>query len=325
MANIKEIARQAGVSVSTVSRVLNNHPYVSEEKRNRVMDTIKQLKYARNMNAVHLITGRTMNIAIMLPFVNHVYFSALMEGVGKGALSASYRLILCQTGYSQDKEREALDMLRNREVDGIVVLSSSISPSEIEAYCAYGPIVCCQDAGERQFSSVYINHTEAFRKAIRYLIRKGHRHIGFTVGRMDSPSTEARLIAYREMLEELGEPYRKEWILDRCLDIEDGAAIMERLFVMKERPSALLVTGDHVAAGLIYEAERRGVSIPEELAVIGFDNHPIGRMLGLTTIDNQLLQMGEMAFAILHEHIEGTQTAPVRHELDFELIERASV
>lgn len=325
MANIKEIAKQAGVSVSTVSRVLNNHPYVSDEKRARVLETMKQLKYARNMNAVHLITGKTMNIAIMLPYINHAYFSALMEGVGKEALSASYRLILCQTGYSQDKEREALDMLRNREVDGIIVLSSSITPSEIESYCAYGPIVCCQDAGERLFSSIYINHAEAFRKSIRYLISKGHRHIGFTVGRMDSPSTRARITAYQAMLQELGEPYREEWILDGCLDIEDGAAIMERLLGMKERPSALLVTGDHVAAGLIYEAGRRGFAIPEELAVIGFDNHPIGRMLGLTTIDNQLVRMGANAFHILYDHIQGVQTEPVRHELEFELIERASV
>lgn len=325
VANIKEIAKLAGVSVSTVSRVLNNHPYVREEKRARVLETMKQLKYARNMNAVHLITGKTMNIAIMLPFINHAYFSLLMEGAGQEALAANYRLILCQTGYAPDKEVEVLEMLRNREIDGIIILSSAVTPKQIEAYCAYGPIVCCQDAGERLFSSIYINHAEAFRSAMHYLIRRGHRRIGFTVGRLDSPSTRARQAAYEEVLQEIGEPYREEWILDGCIDLEDGAAIMDRLTGMEERPSALLVTGDHVAAGLIYEAEKRGLSIPQELAVIGFDNQPIGKMLGLTTIDNRLFDMGTEAFRILYAHIQGEQKEPIRKELAFELIERSSV
>ena len=113
-------------------------------------------------------------------------------------------------------------------------------------------------------------------------------------------------MAYEEVLKEIGEPYRQEWILDGCIDLEDGAAIMDRLSAMEERPSSLLVTGDHVAAGLIYEAEKRGLSIPQELAVIGFDNQPIGKMLGLTTIDNRLFDMGSEAFKMLYAHIQGS-------------------
>lgn len=160
---------------------------------------------------------------------------------------------------------------------------------------------------------------------MHYLIDRGHRRIGFTVGRLDSPSTRARKTAYEEVLKEIGEPYREEWILDGCIDLEDGAAIMNRLMDMRERPSALLVTGDHVAAGLIYEAEKRDISIPQELAVIGFDNQPIGKMLGLTTIDNRLLDMGSEAFKIVYAHIQGERKDPVRKELPFELIERSSV
>ncbi|WP_106766740.1 LacI family DNA-binding transcriptional regulator [Paenibacillus faecalis] len=325
MANIKEIAKLAGVSVSTVSRVLNNHPYVSEEKRTRVNETIKKLKYARNMNAVHLITGKTQNIAIMLPFINHAYFSILLEGIGKEALANHYRLIICQTGYDQDEEREVFEMLRNREIDGIIVLSTATPVEKIEEYCSYGPIVCCQQAGKRAFSSVYIDHARAFRSAMACLIDKGHRHIGFTVGRMDSPSTRARMSEYEKVLSELGEPLREEWILDGCLDMEEGAAIMKRLLDLSERPSAMLVTGDHVAAGLVWEARRLGISIPEELAVIGFDNQPIGKMIGLTTIDNRLYEMGAEAFRILFQCIENPDQESVQKELDFELIKRSSV
>lgn len=325
MANIKEIAKLAGVSVSTVSRVLNNHPYVSEDKRVRVLETMEQLKYARNMNAVHLITGKTRSIAIMLPYINHAYFSLLMEGIGGEALANHYRLVLCQTGYEPDKEHEVLEMLRNREIDGIIVLSTATKADQIEDYCSYGPIVCCQEAGKRSFSSVYIDHSRAFRSAMECLIAKGHRHIGFTVGRMDSPSTRARMDAYQKVIAELDEPLREEWILDGCLDMEDGAAIMQRLWNMPQRPSAMLVTGDHVAAGLLWEAGRLGVSVPEQLAIIGFDNQPIGKMLGLTTIDNRLNEMGAEAFRILYSHIQEPDQEPIQRELDFKLIERTSV
>ena len=325
MANIKEIAKLAGVSVSTVSRVLNNHPYVSEDKRARVLETMEQLKYARNMNAVHLITGKTRSIAIMLPYINHAYFSLLMEGIGGEALANHYRLVLCQTGYEPDKEHEVLEMLRNREIDGIIVLSTATKADLIEDYCSYGPIVCCQEAGKRSFSSVYIDHSRAFRSAMKCLIAKGHRHIGFTVGRMDSPSTRARMDAYQKVLAELDEPVREEWIIDGCWDMEDGAAIMQRLWDMSQRPSAMLVTGDHVAAGLLWEAGRLGVSVPEQLAIIGFDNQPIGKMLGLTTIDNRLSEMGAEAFRILYSHIQEPDLEPVQRELDFTLIERTSV
>ncbi|WP_054956532.1 LacI family DNA-binding transcriptional regulator [Paenibacillus dakarensis] len=325
MANIKEIAKLAGVSISTVSRVLNDHPYVSDEKRARVLETMKQLKYARNMNAVHLITGKTKSAAIMLPIINHAYFSALMEGIGGEALANHYRLVLCQTGYEQDKEREVLEMLRNREIDGIIILSTATPLEQIEEYCRYGPIVCCLEAGKRAFSSIFIDHSRAFRAAMEYLVAKGHRHIGFTVGRMDGPSSRARLEAYREVLSELGEPLREEWIIDGCVDMEDGAAIMKQLAAMSKRPSAMLVTGDHAAAGMLWEAGKLGISVPEQLAIIGFDNQPISGLLGLTTIDNRLMDMGAEAFRILFNHIQEPDQEPVQREVDFMFIERTSV
>lgn len=325
MANIKEIAKMAGVSVSTVSRVLNNHPYVSEEKRARVLETMEQLKYARNMNAVHLITGKTKSIAIMLPYINHAYFSLLMEGIGVEALANHYRLVVCQTGYEADKEREVLEMLRNREIDGIIILSKATPEEQIEEYCRYGPIVCCQQVGKRAFSSIYIDQSRAFRAAMECLIAKGHRHIGFTVGRMDSPSTRARIDAYHEVLQELGEPLRQEWIIDGCVNMEDGAAIMKRLAEMPLRPSAMLVTGDHAAAGLLWEAGKLGIAVPEQLAIIGFDNQPISELLGLTTIDNRLSDMGAEAFRILFSHIQEPGQKPVEREVEFALIERSSV
>ncbi|MER2256753.1 MAG: LacI family DNA-binding transcriptional regulator, partial [Priestia megaterium] len=112
MTNIRDIAKKAGVSVSTVSRVLNHHPYVKEEKRRLVEQVIHELNYEQNINAVHLSKGKTNMIAVVLPFINHPYFSLLLEGVASQALEKHYQLVICQTNYDVKKEEEALHMLK---------------------------------------------------------------------------------------------------------------------------------------------------------------------------------------------------------------------
>ncbi|MFE4714162.1 LacI family DNA-binding transcriptional regulator [Paenibacillus sp. NPDC056722] len=326
MANIKEIARISGVSVTTVSRVLNNHPYVSEDKRNAVLNTIEQLNYRRNMNAVHLITGRTKSVAVIMPLIRIYYFSIIMEGLAQEALLAQYRLVLCQTNYRPEEELKVLEMLRNKEIDGVVIVSTSLKPEVIEEYTAYGPIVTCQNSGESRFSSVYIEHYAAFRHGLQYLADKGYRSIGYCDGRKHGSSSSIRQSAFRDFHRESGLPLHEEWMIFDCLNEEHGAALLHRLSAMEERPEAIIVAGDHVAAALMIEAGKQGIRIPEDLAVIGFDNQPIGKLLGLTTIDNKLFEMGAAAFQTIHEQIHGDGgSQPVHRKLNYELIERSSV
>ena len=326
MANIKQIAQLAGVSVTTVSRVLNNHPYVSADKRANVLRTMEQLKYTRNMNAVHLITGQTKAIAVIIPFINFFYFSVILEGLAQEALQAQYRLILCQTDYQAEEELKVLDMLRNKEIDGVVIVSTALDVGTIEEYTEYGPIVTCQDSGNRRFSSIYIEHYSAFREGLQYLQEKGYRNIGYCEGRKNGNSSALRQLAYKDFFREIEHPLHEEWILFDCFTVEDGAAVLHRLLNMKQRPDALIIAGDHVAAGLIIEAGKHNLRIPQDLAVIGFDNQPIGRLLGLTTIDNQLFEMGVSAFRIILEQINGEGSGePVHCKLDFRIIERSTV
>lgn len=121
MANIKQIAQTAGVSISTVSRVLNNHPYVKEEKRKRVLDAVEELNYAKNINAIHLIKGKTYTIGVMLPFINLPYFSTIIEGIGNEALAAGYHINLCQTNYDSIEELRVLEMMKMKQFDGMII------------------------------------------------------------------------------------------------------------------------------------------------------------------------------------------------------------
>ncbi|WP_019908810.1 LacI family DNA-binding transcriptional regulator [Paenibacillus sp. HW567] len=325
MANIKEIARIAGVSVTTVSRVLNNHPYVSSNKRAVVLETIEQLKYTRNMNAVHLITGRTGAVAVILPYINSFYFSIVMEGLAHEALIAQYRLIVCQTNYSREEELKVLDMLRNKEIDGVVIVSTALTPEIIAEYTVYGPIVTCQNSGKHGYSSVYTEHYAAFRHGLQYLYDKGHRKIGYCDGRQNGSSSSFRQSAYHEFLAEKRLPFHEEWMIFDCVNEESGAAIAQQLLTMPERPEAMMVAGDHIAAGLIIEARKHGMSIPGDLAVMGIDNQPIGRLLEITTIDNQLYEMGAAAFRMFHEQINGGSHCPVYRKLEHRIIERSTV
>lgn len=325
MANIKEIARMAGVSVTTVSRVLNNHPYVSKDKRAAVLRTIEQLDYTRNMNAVHLITGRTGAVAVILPYINAFYFSIIMNGIAHEALLSQYRLILCQSNYLEEEEVKVLEMLRHKEIDGVVIVSTALKPDIIEEYTAYGPVVTCQDNGERSFSSVYIEHYAAFKEGLEYLTGKGYRSIGYCEGRSNGSSAVIRQSAYREFIAEHKLAFEEEWMIYDCTTEEDGAAAAQSLLKMPQRPEAMIITGDHVAAGLIIEARRASTSIPGDLAVMGFDNQPIGRLLQITTMDNHLYEMGAAAFRIIHEQIHSERPEPVYRKLDYRIIERATV
>jgi LacI family transcriptional regulator, purine nucleotide synthesis repressor len=325
MANIKQLAKMAGVSVSTVSRVLNNQPYVREDKRKAVLEAVKRLNYSRNMNAIHLITGKTNMIGVMLPYINHAYFARIIEGIAAEALHLNYQLIFFQTNYNPNEELKALDMLKMKQIDGMIICSKSLQWEQIEHFTQYGPILACEDTGKLSISSIYIDHYACFQLGLQYLIEQGHKYIGYCLGRAVSGSSQRRRKAYFDALASIHETVREEWMFHQIYSIEDGAAVVHQLLSMRKRPTALLVTSDQVAVGIITEARKNGIRIPEDLAVIGFDNQPIAKVFDMTTIDNKLFEMGTLACRIVHDQIVDKQKGPENRELKFQLIERSTV
>lgn len=325
MGNIRQIAKLAGVSVATVSRVLNDYPYVKEEKRKAVWEAVEKLNYTKNINAVHLAKGKTSMVGVVLPYVNHPYFSTIVEGIATEALQCGYHLLLFQTGYEANKEIEALEMLKMKQFDGIIICSRTIKWELIEAYKGYGPIVLCENVKGRDMLSVYINHYRAFAMGMNYLIEKGHRKIGYCIGRTTGTNSKDREAAYYETLKQINESPRPEWIFDHCLYIEDGKRVVTSLLQMKERPTALLVSSDQVAAGIVTFAQHKGLKIPEELAILSFDNHPISEALNITTIELPLSLMGKRAFRMIYSHLENGEVRKETEELSVRLVERLTV
>jgi DNA-binding LacI/PurR family transcriptional regulator len=325
MANIKEIAKLAGVSITTVSRVLNNHPYVSEEKRRAVHEIIEQIGYTRNVNAVHLVTGKTNIIGVILPYVDHPWFSGLIEGIMQEAHTYNYHILLCPTNYEKKEEIAILEMLRNKQIDGLIICSKANTWEHIKEYARYGPIVACEKSNEREISSIYIDSYAASSTGIHYLIEQGHRHLGIVVARITSFNNSQRYVAYKDALSRLYEPIREEWIFTNYVTMNDGIELVHRWMEMKERPTALLVAGDTVAAGIVTEAKKYGIDIPNELAIIGLDNQPIAEALDITTIAQPIHQVGMQAVRSIHNKLTNDCKEVIEVELPYELIKRKTV
>ncbi|MEH7117273.1 LacI family DNA-binding transcriptional regulator [Neobacillus vireti] len=321
MTNIRDLAKMAGVSVTTVSRVLNNHPYVSEQKRSRVLTAIKDSNYQPNINAVHLSMGKTFLIGVVVPFIDHPYFSLLIKGIAAEALRHNYKLVLFQTSYEEEKELEALQMLKQKQIDGLIICSRISGWPLIEEYLPFGPITLCEDTRGRKVSSTFVDHYQSFMTALEYLYHKGHREIGYCLYRSTGTNSKNRALAYQHFIEKYQLPYRSEYIITQCLQFEDGEKVIDRIKQMSNPPTAMLVTSDEVAAGLVTSSQNRQISIPNDLAIIGFNNQPIAQMMRITTIEIPLMEIGKKLFlqAIDESDVSIYQEVPVR------LIERETV
>ncbi|MEK5039362.1 LacI family DNA-binding transcriptional regulator [Sporosarcina sp. FSL K6-3457] len=319
MTNIKDLAKIAEVSVTTVSRVLNNHPYVSEEKRNAVLKAIKVTNYNRNINAVHLSRGKTKLIGVVLPFSDHSYFALLLKGIAKQALANNYYLVLFQTDYMERKEIEALQMLKEKQIDGLIICSRTCDMQLIEEHQQFGSIVLSEDVKGQKISSTFVNHYEIFLNALEYLYQKGHRKIGYCIGRSSGSSSFNRELAYRRFHEKYSLPYNPEYIIAECFYFEDGEKIIEQVKNMATPPTALLVTGDQVAAGIVICCQQQQISIPNDLAICGFDNQPIAKMMNITTIEIPVVEMGENLF------LQTINKDISNKEIAVKLIERGTV
>lgn len=326
MANIREIAKLAGVSVSTVSRVLNNHKYVNERKRAKILKIIEEHNYVQNSNAVHLATGKTKVLGVTLPLVNNQYYSAILEGIAAEAARHDYKLMVCQTNNNLEHERSILHLLTNKKIDGLIMFSRANSCDTLTECSEFGPIITCEANDTTTISSVHIDHYQTFLIGMEYLIQRGHRRIGYCMGRKNSFNSQHRKRAYEEKLRSIDMTPSTEWAFEDCVTIQDGIEVARKLMQLENRPSAMIVSCNHIAAGLYKEASRLGLNIPEDIAIIGCDDQSIGELLEITTVSSPSNLMGKYAFEMLHERIvnQGKVWKKQEKELLPVLVERKS-
>lgn len=292
MANIKEIARLANVSVSTVSRVLNHHPYVSEKKRRLVHQVMKELDYTPNRTAIDLIRGKTHTVGVILPYSDHPCFDKIVNGITKAAFQHEYATTLLPTNYNPAIEVKYLELLRTKKIDGLIITSRANDWDSIIAYQEYGPIIACEHTGDIDVPCAYNDRKAAYAESFRYLKSRGHKNIAFTCIREAdrSPSTADKTAAYQSVCGRLEDRH----MLSGCNDMNDGERAAEHFYTRERVPTAIYANSDEVAAGIHVFAQKNNWDIE----IIGEGNSSISRVLGFPSLDLNLEQLGIAAFSL---------------------------
>ncbi|MBF4462955.1 MULTISPECIES: LacI family DNA-binding transcriptional regulator [unclassified Rathayibacter] len=325
MTGIEEVAELAGVSKATVSRALSGRGYVSAGTKQRVELAASSLGYVVSANASSLVTGRSNNIAVIIPIINQWFFAGIIEGIERALLAAGYDLLL----YNIDKHLEARRSvfeyyLVRKRVDAIVAVTLEISPHETEALLALGkPIVGIggELPGIPTFS---IDDVAAARLATEHLLSLGHERVvhigGLTEEEMDFHVHTKRREGFFEALVAAGrQPDPSDFVPTR-FDIPGGhRAGRQVLGDPRSRPTAIFAASDEIAIGIILAARELGLSVPEDVSIIGIDDHPLAELFGLTSIRQDPRQQGELAVELvlgaLAAGARGEEPPPARHTM----------
>lgn len=308
MVSIKDVAKKVNVSVTTVSRVLNNKPDVSEETRRKVEKAIKELRYTPSGIARGLVLQKTKSIGLVIPDVSNPFYPELIKGLGRKAKEKGYSLILYDTDNNKAEEEEAIRLLRSKMVDGII-LSLSLKNKDIlkrlekEDY----PIVQIdREIKESIYPAITIDNKKSAYTATEYLIKHGHSKIGHISGDLSTETAINRLEGFKLALDKYGIPFREEWIFEGDYSKEAGKKQMEKIIKLPYRPTALFFANDLMAYGAYETIYNYNYTIPEDFSIIGHDNIEISSFVrpGLTTMDQPKYKLGQIAVETLINMIE---------------------
>lgn len=292
MTNIRDIAKLTGYSVSTVSRVINNHPYVDETKRAEILSVIKELEYVPNASARQLSYGRTKNIGVILPYTDHPYFDQLVSGIIEAAFNEDYKVTLLPTNYQVERERMYLEEFAGKRFDGLIVTSRANPLAVLLSYQKYGPIIFCEEIKETKASCVFINREESLKEALNYLKTQGVENLGVTLGRSSRLSYNSKITL--EICKKIFPNFDLQNIFWNCIDYEQGVKAAK--YFNQKKIDGVLSNTDAVAAAIL----QNGL-LESKKRVIGRDNLLISKLLAFSTIDHGLRECGETAFLLFIE------------------------
>jgi LacI family transcriptional regulator len=309
MVTIHDIAKRAHVSIATVSAVVNSSAYVSPSLKERVLEALEELDYHPDEIARSLKSKRTRTLGLIISDITNPFFTAVVRGVEDVANRSGYAVILCNTDEDPDKERTYLKVLRSRRVDGLIM-----APSVGKKSCAENlrfqnipvvfidrvPATCCTDA-------VVVDNVGGAFEAVAHLIKLGHRRIGIITGLQKISTTQERLEGYTNAFRTHKLRINKEWIKEGNSRLSGGYEKGLELLETRNRPSAIFVTNNLMTIGLMKAIVEKGLSCPEDISVVGFDDFDWAGVFRprLTAVSQPTYEMGSKAAELLVSRIAG--------------------
>lgn len=301
---IYDVAREANVSMATVSRVVNGNPNVKPVTRKKVQEVIERLGYRPNAVARGLASKKTTTVGVIIPDISNIFFAELARGIEDIATMYKYNIILSNSDQNKEKELHLFNTMLGKQVDGIVFMGGHITPEHVDEFeRSPVPVVLAGSIEESEkIPSVNIDYEQAAYDSVKEFIGRGHKHIAFVIGPLYEPDiTVKKLNGYKRALEDANIPFNEELIIEGDYTYDSGIEAFEKMLELSEKPTAILVGADEMALGVVHGAEDKGYSIPEDFEVITSDNTRLSLMVRpqLTTIVQPLYDIGAVAMRLL--------------------------
>ncbi|MGI8969071.1 MAG: LacI family DNA-binding transcriptional regulator [Chloroflexota bacterium] len=326
---IRDIAARSGVSVATVSRVINGRPDVAHGTRESVLGLIREHGYATNRNARGLAAGRTGLIGLTVPVVHAEYFNQIVAGAAEALYERDARFVLCPTQNEHDREVSLLERLMHGTTDGAILILPSESSAELLRLRENGyPFVVIDPetpVGD-DIPVVAAAHWSGAKTATDYLIGLGHRHIAAITGPTHWAASADRLAGYRSALSGAGISIVESLIQEADFRREGGYQAARGVLAHAPRPTALFCFNDHMAVGALRAAWELGIAVPDDLSIIGFDDVQLASAVSprLTTIRQPLQEMGSVAVSQLYRLLDGLMIESAQVHLSTRIVVRES-
>lgn len=307
MATISEIAAAAGVGVTTVSRYLNHHPYISADKKARIEAAIKTLGYTPSAAATSLRAQATGNIGVLVSRVTNPFFAGLFDAIERTLHAHGYQVMISQTYDDPDAEGRFLNQLKSRELDG-VILASVEAPARVAAVAKAFPgrvVVVNADVQIPNAKSLVLPHYQATRDALDYLFAQGHRHFAYMTGGAIKSARhgQSRTQAFFDFMQARGLPVEPAWLFEQVHSATEGQTLGRQIAALApaKRPDAIFTNSDEVAVGVVDSLVAANIAVPDDMAVMGYDDQPFAPFahVPLTTVHQPVAEMAQVATDLL--------------------------
>ncbi len=326
---IRDVARKAGVGLGTVSRVINGSPMVSDATRKRVLNVIAELDFVPNPTARRLSLGKTLTIAVIVPFFTRPAHLERLRGIQDSLAESEYDLIIYNVDTIQRRDACLQEVPRRERADGVLVIALSPRDEDLPSLEKADVPIVLIDANHpslTQLNRVIVDDVQGGYEATRHLLELGHRKIGYISDPLQTAfnftSSRDRYRGYRKALEEAGIAFRPEYHGQGEHGRYEAQRLAEEMLALPDPPTAIFAASDTQALGVLEAARSSGLGVPEDVSVIGYDDIEIAEYLGLTTIRQLLFELGQRGVEILLRAIEGPDLKPVTEVLPTELVPR---
>jgi DNA-binding LacI/PurR family transcriptional regulator len=322
---MRDVARLAAVSPATVSRVLNGDPTVGATYRRRVTRAVEELNYRPNRLARNLRIQRTTTIGVVVSDIENPHFSEMVRAVEDAAFRQGYRVLVCNSDESSEKQSAYLQTFADERVLGVILSPSNPRDEQITHLIDLGiPIVAFdREVADRRADAVIAENVAAARRAVELLISAGHSRITYVGGRRDVETGAERLDGFRVSMQAHGlEPHT----IDGDFRVDGGYRAVKALIAGSDQPTAIVVGNNSMTIGALRALDEAGLKAPRDLALVAFDDPPWAALVDppLTTLAQPVRRMATEAFELLLERVQGTRSEPRRTVHPFELRRRAS-